>query len=174
MACTESIIAGRITCKARVNVSYETREANVVEGQPGHALPLPQLQVIRGSQQPIQRNRNAEHRQRRHARLQQTQEGGTTICLTDTEHKAHACIPSEMHKTCEVCIWRPKREAQEACIFEALPLKHNVQQREVCVSSQKHETCVSTTERGTQRVRIFQVSLDERGNQQREVRVSSQ
>jgi len=43
MACVESIIAGHI------NVSHETREANIVEGQPGYALPLPQLQVIRGS-----------------------------------------------------------------------------------------------------------------------------
>ena len=47
---SESIIAGCITLKARVNVSHETREINVVEGQPGHTLPLPQLHVIRDSQ----------------------------------------------------------------------------------------------------------------------------
>jgi len=33
MACAKSVIAGRITHKARVNVSHETREANFVEGQ---------------------------------------------------------------------------------------------------------------------------------------------
>ena len=43
MAYTETIIAGRITRKARVNVSHKIREANVVEGQPGHTLPPPQL-----------------------------------------------------------------------------------------------------------------------------------
>jgi len=32
MACVKSVIAGRITRKACVNVSHETREANVVEG----------------------------------------------------------------------------------------------------------------------------------------------
>ena len=49
MVCTESIIAGPITCKTRVNISYKTREVNIVEGQLDHALPLPQLQVTRGS-----------------------------------------------------------------------------------------------------------------------------
>jgi len=63
MACAESIMAGRITRKARVNVSQETHKANVVDSQPGYALPLPQLQVTRGSQQPVQRNRNVKHRQ---------------------------------------------------------------------------------------------------------------
>jgi len=43
MACAKSVIAGHITRKARVNASHEIREANVVEGQSGHAIPLPNL-----------------------------------------------------------------------------------------------------------------------------------
>ena len=38
-------MSGRIARKVHVNVSYETREANVVEGQFSHTLPLPQLQI---------------------------------------------------------------------------------------------------------------------------------
>jgi len=60
----KSAMAGRITREAHVNVSLKTREASVVESRFGHALPLPQLQVTRGSQQPIKRNRNAERRQK--------------------------------------------------------------------------------------------------------------
>ena len=43
VATTKSVMAGHITCKVRVNVSNETREANIVKGQFGHTLPLPQL-----------------------------------------------------------------------------------------------------------------------------------
>ena len=46
VVCAENNMAGCITCKARVNVSHETREVNVIDGQPAHARPLPQLQVI--------------------------------------------------------------------------------------------------------------------------------
>jgi len=49
MACAESTMAGRITRKARINVSHEIREANVVDGQPGYVLSLSQLQVTGGS-----------------------------------------------------------------------------------------------------------------------------
>jgi len=69
---TEIIMASRITRKAYVNVSRETREVNVVDGQPSPACPLPHLQVTRGSQQPVRYNWNAEHRQRRRVRQLQT------------------------------------------------------------------------------------------------------
>ena len=81
---------------------------------------------------------------------------------------------SELHQTREVCVWRPKRKAQKACISEASPLKRDIQQREVCASSQRHKTHLSTTEHGTQKVHISQVSLARCDNQQREIRVSSQ
>ena len=58
----ENIMAGRIIRKARVNVSHETRMVSVVDDQPAHACPLPQLLVTRASQQPVRRNRNAERR----------------------------------------------------------------------------------------------------------------
>jgi len=45
----ENIMAGRITRKARINVSHETREVSVVDGKLALANPLPQLQVTRGS-----------------------------------------------------------------------------------------------------------------------------
>ena len=61
MVCAESIMAGRTTHNARVNVSHETREASVVDGQTGHTRPLPQLLVTGGSQ-PVRCNRNAERR----------------------------------------------------------------------------------------------------------------
>ena len=32
MACANRVISGRVTCVARINVSHETREANIVEG----------------------------------------------------------------------------------------------------------------------------------------------
>ena len=57
--------------EARVNVSSEIREAGVVKGQFGHALALLRLQVTRGSQQPMKRNRNVERRQRHRAHRQQ-------------------------------------------------------------------------------------------------------
>jgi len=49
----ENIMADCITRKARVNVFHETREDNAVDGQPAYTRPLPQLQVIRGFQQPV-------------------------------------------------------------------------------------------------------------------------
>ena len=50
VASVENIIAGRIIRKARINVFHETREVSVIDDQPAHARPLPQLQVTRGSQ----------------------------------------------------------------------------------------------------------------------------
>ena len=52
MAFTNRAIFGRVVCVARVNISHETRKANVVEGQSSHAptVNIPQLLVIRGSQ----------------------------------------------------------------------------------------------------------------------------
>ena len=44
-----STMANRITRKACVNVSYETREVSVVDVQPAHTCPLPQLQVTGAS-----------------------------------------------------------------------------------------------------------------------------
>jgi len=41
MACENLVISGHVTRVARVNVSHETREANVVEGQTCHAPPFP-------------------------------------------------------------------------------------------------------------------------------------
>jgi len=72
MVSAENIMAGHITRKARVNVSHETREVSVMDGQLAPASPLPQLQVTQDSQQPARRNRNIERRQRRHARQLQT------------------------------------------------------------------------------------------------------
>jgi len=43
VVCAENIMAGRITFKTRVNISHETREVNVVDGQLAHARPLSQL-----------------------------------------------------------------------------------------------------------------------------------
>ena len=120
----------------------------------------------------MRRNRNAERRQRRSVRQLQMQEAGTTICLADIKREAQARVSSELRHTREVHVWRPKREAQKACVSETSPLKCNVQQREVRAFSQRHETRVSTTERGIQKLRVSQVSLDKRDNQQREVRVS--
>ena len=65
MACAKSVISPHITRNARVDVSHEIREANGIEGQFSHALPLPQLQVTGGSQQPVKCSRNVERRQRR-------------------------------------------------------------------------------------------------------------
>ena len=45
MASAKGVISGRIARKTHINVSYETHEANVVEGQFSHVLPFPQLQV---------------------------------------------------------------------------------------------------------------------------------
>ena len=60
---------------------------------------------------------------------------------------------------CEVCVWRPKCEAQESCVSGASPLKRDVQQREVRVSSQKHETRVSRAEHVTKKVLLAQRPL---------------
>ena len=70
MICTNRAISGLVTCVAPVNVSHETREANVIEGQSCHVPPLniPQLQVTRSYQQPVKRNRDVECRQRHHVR----------------------------------------------------------------------------------------------------------
>jgi len=87
------------------------------------------------------------------------------IYPTDTGREAHACVSSKPHQTRKVCIWIPKRRAQEARISEASPLRRNVQQREVFTSSQRHETRVSTTECMTHKVCISQVLLDKHDNQ---------
>ena len=165
---------GRITHKACVNVSRETREVNVIDGQSSPARPLPHLQVTQGSQQPMRRNRNAERRQRRRARQLQTQKAGTTICQADTEREAQARVSSEFHYTRDVRVWRPEREAQKAYVSEASLPKRDIQRREVHTSPQRHETRVSITKCGTQKVRISQVSLARRDNQQHEVCVSQQ
>jgi len=161
------------TSHVRPASTSRTRPAKPTLLKVNPATPLPQLQVTIGFQQPIQRNRNGKRQQRRHAHRQQTQKVRTTICPTDIERKAHACVPFEICKTREVCVWRPKHEAQEACDSEASPLKCDVQQCKVRVSSQRHETRVSMTECGTQRIRVSQMSLAECDNQQREVRISS-
>ena len=54
----KDVVANRIMRNARVNVSQETRVANIPDVQPAH--PLPQHQVPGGSIQPPRRNRNAE------------------------------------------------------------------------------------------------------------------
>jgi len=78
MARPNSAIYGRV---ARVNISHETREANVVEGQSCNVPPLniPQLQVTGGAQQPMKHKWNAERRQRRRARQQQMKKAGKII-----------------------------------------------------------------------------------------------
>jgi len=105
-------MANRITSKPHVNVFHETSEVNVIDVQPAHTRPLPQLQVTRGSRQPVRRNRNAECRQRRRARQLQAQEAGATIYPADTECEAQARVSSELRQMHEVRVWRPKREAQ--------------------------------------------------------------
>ena len=70
IACANNAISGRVARVIRVNVSHETREANVIEGQSCHTPPFPQLQVTRDPQQPMKRNRNIERRQRYRARRQ--------------------------------------------------------------------------------------------------------
>ena len=40
VVCAESIMAGH-TCNARVNISHETHEASVVDGQTCHTRPIP-------------------------------------------------------------------------------------------------------------------------------------
>ena len=39
-------MAGRITRKARVNVSHEAHEVNVFDVQPAHVRPLPQPRLL--------------------------------------------------------------------------------------------------------------------------------
>jgi len=60
MACANIVISARVARVVRINVSHETREANVIEGQSCHAPSLPQLQVIGTSQQLVKHNRNVE------------------------------------------------------------------------------------------------------------------
>ena len=100
------------------------------------------------------------------------EEAGKTICSTYTGREAQARVPSELRQTHEVCVWIPKRRAEEVRVSETLPHRCDIQQREVRVSSHRHETRVSTTECGTHEVCVSQVSLDKHDNQQREVRVS--
>ena len=64
MVCANNVISGRVACAVRINVSHETREANVVEDKSFHAPSLPQLQITGGSQQPVKCNQNIERRQR--------------------------------------------------------------------------------------------------------------
>ena len=82
----------------------------------------------------------------------------TTICPADTEREAQARVSSELHQTHEVRVWRPKREAQQACISETSLPKHNVQQCEGYASSQRHKARVSTTRRGIEKTRVPQPS----------------
>jgi len=82
------------------------------------------------------------------------QEVRTTIYLAVTKYKAHACVSSKLRQMHEACVWRPKREAQKACVSEASPLKRDIQKHEVCTSSQRHKTRFFTTEHGNYKVRV--------------------
>ena len=98
------------------------------------------------------------------------QEAGTTICpaicSTDTERESQARVSSKPRQTREVRFWRPKREAQKACVSEVSLPTRDVQQREVRVPPQRHETCVSTTKSEIEKVRVSQLSLTKCDNQQ--------
>ena len=142
---------------------------NVADVHPVH--PLPQRQVTGGSLQPTRRNRNAERRQRRRMRQLQI---GTTVCPTEVGREVQTGISSELRQMHGVRLWRPKREAHRACIFETTLPKCEVHQREGYPSFQRHETRVSTTRRRNEKTRVSQLSLIERDNQKCEVRVSAQ
>ena len=87
---------------------------------------------------------------------QQMQETGKIICPVDTGREAHSCIASELHQTREVCVWIPKCKAQEDRDSEASPHnRRNAQQHELCVSSSRHETRISTIEHGTHKVCVY-------------------
>ena len=83
------------------------------------------------------------------------QEAGTTICPADTEREAQACVSSELRQMREVHVWRPEREAQQACISETSLPKRDVQQREGYASFQRNETHVSATKQGIEKVRVW-------------------
>jgi len=167
-------MTNHITRNTRVNVSHETREVSIADIQPIHARPLTQFQVTGGSQQPVWRNWNAERRQRRCTRQLQAQEAGTTICLADTECEAQARVSSELRQMHEVRVWRPKHEAQQACVSETSLPKRDVQQREGYAFSPRHKTRISATSREIEKARVSQPSLTKRDNQQCEVRISAQ
>ena len=126
MAYVNMAISGRVMRVDCVNVSLETREANVVEGHSCHVPPLPQLQVTGGPQQHVKRNWNVERRQRHCARRQQMKEVRKAICPANTGREAQARISSEQHQTREVRVWIPKRRAHEVRVSEALPHKRDV------------------------------------------------
>jgi len=54
--CANRAISGHVTRMARINVSHETHEANIVEGQSCHTPYLSQLQVTGGPQQLVKCN----------------------------------------------------------------------------------------------------------------------
>jgi len=101
------------------------------------------------------------------------EEARKVICLADVGREVQARISSEQHQMRGVRVWKPKHGAYETRVSEALPHRCDVQQCDVCISSQRYETRVSTLEHRTHEVRISQVSSDN-DNQQCEVRVSSQ
>ena len=121
----KDVVANRIMRNARINVSQETRVVNVPVVQPVH--PLPQRQVTGGSHQPVRRNQNAERRQRRRARQLQAREAGTTVCPKDVGREVQARVSSESRQTREVRVWKPKREAQLACVSKVPPPKRDNQ-----------------------------------------------
>ena len=66
------------------------------------------------------------------------EESRKIICLADTGCEAQPLVSSKLHQMHEVRAWIPKLRAHEACVSEALPHRRNVQQCEICVSSQRH------------------------------------
>ena len=92
-------------------------------------------------------------------------EAGTITCQVDTEREAQGRVSPEPRQTREVRVWRPKREAYQACVSEAPLPKRDFQQREVCTSPQRHEIRVSTATRGTQKAYVSQASLAKCDNQ---------
>ena len=79
-------------------------------------------------------------------------EAGKAICPVETGCEVQPRVSSEQHQTREVCVWIPKRRAHEARVFEALPRRRNVQQREVRLTSQRYETRVFMSKREAHKV----------------------
>ena len=138
---SEVIKTSHATHTARVNVSQETRRANVPthrcndgEDQFHHLSPLqtPQFQVARDSQQPSRLNRNADRRRRR-ARWQQIENSIDAIYSADTKCKVQTRVSL---KQCEVRISIPEHETR-------VPQTHvSASKREVRVLPPKRETRV--------------------------------
>ena len=86
------------------------------------------------------------------------EEAVKAICSADIKCGSQDRVSSEKHQTREPHVFISKCRVHEVCVSRVLSQRRDVQQCEVIVFSQRHETFVSILKCGAHEVRISEAS----------------